>query len=104
MAADPRYVDHPDWREGRQNIERTILDGFLADREKGARIQLEYDGEWVSASSMTVWELEAAARRKATQAIERAMREKGDATTVSLAAPPPAERAPGVGDREGWAA
>lgn len=101
------YEKRPDWREGRQDIEAEILAGFLRDRSSGARVQLEYGGQWVNPNDYTKWELEDAARKKAVQAIERAMRDHGDvsdAGRMATSAPEPAVRVRGVGNRDAWAA
>lgn len=106
-ASNDWYLLHPDWREGLADIERTILDQLQADRAAGARVQLDYDGPWVESCSLTMGDLVAASRRKGRQAIERAMRDRGDLTTahgaLEATVPPRAARG-GVGSREGWAA
>lgn len=106
-ASNDWYLQHPDWREGLADIERAIRDQLLADRAHGARVQLEYGGRWIESASLTMDQIHDVARRKGQQAIERAMRDRGDLTTahgaLESAVPARGDRG-GAGEREGWAA
>jgi hypothetical protein len=108
MPADNSwYLLHPDWREGLADVERACRDQLLEDRATGARVQLEYGGPWMESSALSLDDIYAAARRKGRQAVERAMRDRGDLTAahgfLETSVPAAAARG-GVGHREGWAA
>lgn len=62
------------WRRARQKLEQTILKQLRTDRDVGRRVQLEHRGPWVPSGGLTLWDLEEAARIRASQAVNRAMR------------------------------
>lgn len=75
---DPYLVKYPAWRESLREVEETILEQLLVDREVGRKVQLVKGGPYLPSGSLRRWQLEEAARKRAQQVLEDAVRRYED--------------------------
>lgn len=81
-AEDPYLLRHPNWRASYQEVEDTILEQMVLDRDVGRPIQLDAGTEAVPSAGLTIYELREGARRRAQKLLELAIRRQEDPLAV----------------------